>query len=61
MSRQMKREEIAAFEAKYGYKPTEIKVALDAVAFFVNKNNPDVYKRQRCRRPKGALQIICGV
>ena len=26
MSRQMKREEIAAFEAKYGYKPTEIKV-----------------------------------
>ena len=34
MSRQMKREEIAAFEAKYGYKPTEIKVALDAVAFF---------------------------
>ena len=25
MSRQMKREEIAAFEAKYGYKPTEIK------------------------------------
>ena len=35
MSRQMKREEIAAFEAKYGYKPTEIKVALDA-----NKNNP---------------------
>lgn len=40
MSRTMKREEIAAFEAKYGYKPTEIKVALDAVAFFVNKNNP---------------------
>ena len=40
MSRQMKREEIAAFEAKYGYKSTEIKVALDAVAFFVNKNNP---------------------
>ncbi len=40
MSRAMKREEIAAFEAKYGYKPTEIKVALDAVAFFVNKNNP---------------------
>lgn len=40
MSRRMKREEIAAFEAKYGYKPTEIKVALDAVAFFVNKNNP---------------------
>lgn len=40
MSRPMKREEIAAFEAKYGYKPTEIKVALDAVGFFVNKDNP---------------------
>lgn len=40
MSRTMKREEIAAFEAKYGYKPTEIKVALDAVGFFVNKDNP---------------------
>lgn len=40
MSRVMKREEIAAFESKYGYKPTEIKVALDAVTFFVNKNNP---------------------
>ncbi len=40
MSRAMKREEIAAFEAKYGYKPTEIKVALDAVGFFVNKDNP---------------------
>lgn len=40
MSRRMKREEIAAFEARYGYKPTEIKVALDAVAFFVHKNNP---------------------
>ena len=40
MSRAMKREEIAAFESKYGYKPTEIKVALDAVGFFVNKDNP---------------------
>ena len=40
MSRTMKREEIAAFESKYGYKPTEIKVALDAVGFFVNKDNP---------------------
>lgn len=40
MSRAMKREEIAAFEAKYGYKPTEIRVALDAVGFFVNKDNP---------------------
>lgn len=40
MSRPMKSEEKAAFESKYGYAPTEIKVALDAVGFFVNKDNP---------------------
>ncbi len=40
MSRPMKDGEKAAFEAKYGYKPTEIKVALDALAVFVNKDNP---------------------
>jgi phosphate transport system substrate-binding protein len=40
MSRAMKDGEIAAFEKKYGYKPTEIKVALDALAVFVNKDNP---------------------
>jgi len=40
MSRAMKGEEIAAFESKYGYKPTEIKVAIDALAVFVNKDNP---------------------
>ena len=40
MSRQMKREEIAAFEAKYGYKPTEIKVALDAGASLATKTIP---------------------
>ncbi|HXG29528.1 MAG TPA: phosphate ABC transporter substrate-binding protein PstS family protein [Nevskiales bacterium] len=40
MSRAMKDGEIAAFEKKYGYKPTEIKVALDALAIYVNKDNP---------------------
>lgn len=39
MSRPMKREEIAAFEKKYGYKPTQIKVAIDALAVFVHKEN----------------------
>lgn len=39
MSRQMKAEEIDAFEKKYGYKPTEIKVAIDALAVFVHKDN----------------------
>ncbi len=40
MSRKMKSNEIAAFEAKYGYKPTEIAVAIDALAVFVHKDNP---------------------
>lgn len=40
MSRAMKDGEIAAFEKKYGHKPTEIKVALDALAVYVNKDNP---------------------
>lgn len=40
MSRPMKSSEIDAFEKKFGYKPTEIPVAVDALAVFVNKDNP---------------------
>jgi phosphate transport system substrate-binding protein len=40
MSRAMKKEEIDLFEKKFGYKPTEIKVAVDALAVFVHKDNP---------------------
>ncbi len=40
MSRVMKAEEIDEFEKKYGYKPTAIKVAVDGVGVFVNKDNP---------------------
>jgi phosphate transport system substrate-binding protein len=40
MSRAMKPTEMDAFEKKYGYKPTEIKVAIDALAVFVHKDNP---------------------
>ena len=40
MSRMMKDKELAAFEAKYGYKPTAVPVAIDALAVFVNKDNP---------------------
>lgn len=40
MSRQMKDKELAAFEEKYGYKPTPVAVAIDALAVFVNKDNP---------------------
>jgi len=40
MSRPMKSSEIDEFEKKFGYKPTEIPVAVDALAVFVNKDNP---------------------
>ena len=40
MSRQMKDNELQAFEQKYGYKPTAIPVAVDALAVFVHKDNP---------------------
>ena len=40
MSRKMKDKELAAFESKFGYKPTPIAVAIDALAVFVNKDNP---------------------
>jgi len=40
MSRKMKDGEKEAFEKKYGYKPTEIKVAIDALAVYVHKDNP---------------------
>jgi phosphate transport system substrate-binding protein len=40
MSRTMKGTEIDQFEKKYGYKPTPIRTAVDALAVFVNKDNP---------------------
>ena len=40
MSRTMKDEEVGAFEKKFGYKPTAIPVAIDALAVFVHKDNP---------------------
>jgi len=40
MSRKMKAKELESFEKKFGYKPTAIPVAIDALAVFVNKDNP---------------------
>lgn len=40
MSRKMKDKEIEAFETRYGYKPTAVPVAIDALAVFVHKDNP---------------------
>jgi len=39
MSRQMKQNEIDDFEKKFGYKPSCVRVAVDALAVFVNKDN----------------------
>lgn len=40
MSRKMKSEEINKFFYKYGTKPLEVPVAIDALAIYVNKDNP---------------------
>ncbi len=36
----MRAREIDQFEAKYGYKPTELKTSYDALAVYVHKDNP---------------------
>ncbi len=40
MSRPPKGSEVDGFEGKFGYKPTLIRTAVDALAVFVNKDNP---------------------
>jgi len=40
MSRTMRGTEVDAFEAKYGYKPTQLRTSLDSLAVFVHKDNP---------------------
>ena len=40
MSREYRAAEADAFELKYGYKPTQLKTSYDALAIYVNKDNP---------------------
>ena len=40
MSRPMTAAEITAFEGKYGYKVSSFRVAVDALAVYVHKDNP---------------------
>ena len=40
MSREMKSSELDKFEHEFGYKPTPVRVAIDALAVFVHKDNP---------------------
>jgi phosphate transport system substrate-binding protein len=40
MSRPMSSQELDEFEAKYHYRPSSVRVAVDALAVYVNKANP---------------------
>ncbi len=40
MSRMMNAKEVESFEKKHGYKPYAVPVAIDALAVYVNKDNP---------------------
>ena len=40
MSRAMRATEIDQFEKKHGYKPTQLRTSYDALAVYVNKDNP---------------------
>lgn len=40
MSREMTGGEIERFESRFGYKPTKVRVGIDALAVFVNRDNP---------------------
>ncbi len=39
-SRPLSADELAHFQSRYGHSPVEIPIALDAIAIYVNKNNP---------------------
>ncbi|MET0506949.1 MAG: PstS family phosphate ABC transporter substrate-binding protein, partial [Burkholderiaceae bacterium] len=40
MAREMTAREVESFKARWGYEPTRLTVALDAIAVFVHKDNP---------------------
>lgn len=40
MSRRMSQQEVVEFKREFGYEPTEVPVAVDALAVFVHKDNP---------------------
>ncbi|AUI85373.1 phosphate ABC transporter substrate-binding protein [Vibrio azureus] len=40
MSRAMRMREVEAFEKVHGYKPTALRVAIDAIGIFVHQDNP---------------------
>ncbi|MGJ8681276.1 PstS family phosphate ABC transporter substrate-binding protein [Paraglaciecola sp.] len=40
MSRLMTSHEVSTFKQKFGYRPTPVKVAMDALVMYVNRDNP---------------------
>ncbi len=66
MSRRMTPSEIVEFKREFGYEPTEVSVAIDALAIFVHKDNPiegltlaeldAVFSKDRRRGLKYSLQ-----
>jgi phosphate transport system substrate-binding protein len=64
MSRPLTPEEVGSFTKKYGYPPTEIKVAADALAIYVGKKNPvegltlDQLDRIFTQAPRGEAGLI---
>jgi phosphate transport system substrate-binding protein len=40
MSREMKASEVDAFEREFGHPPTQVRVAIDALAVYVHRDNP---------------------
>ncbi len=66
MSRRMTAQEIVDFKREFGYEPTEVSVAIDALAVFVHKDNPiegltipeldAVFSKERRRGLKYMLQ-----
>lgn len=60
MSRGLKSSEVAAFQRRYGYEPTMLLVAVDAIAIFVDRKNPlDALSQQQVDAIFSATQF-CG-
>jgi len=64
MSRAMRASEVDAFERRFGYKPTELRVAIDALGVYVHKDNPikslSMDQVQRIFSVSGAANITWG-
>jgi len=64
MPRRLTSDEIAEFIREYGYEPTEVSVAIDALAVYVHKDNPitglslDELDAMFCRERRRGLKYV---